>query len=482
MSRVAMNQVAAAADRSLRSEGSPRLDASALRDLRRAFRGELLEPGHPGYDEHRRVWNGSIDRYPALIARCAAVGDVVDALRYARRSSLPIAVRGGGHSFPGLSVVDDGVVIDLRLMRDITVDADARIASVGAGALIGELDGQTQKFGLAVPAGFVSHTGVAGLALGGGIGWLQRKYGLTIDQFESVDVVTAGGELVTASGRENADLFWGLRGGGGNFGIATRFRLRAQRVGPTVLSGPIFWPLEQAPRLLAFYRQWIADVPDDLTTIVFFRRAPDLPFVPRHLVGRLVVGVASCFAGPVEDGARVLGPLKAFGPPALDLCQPKPFVTHQQTFDQAYRHGCWYYIKACDIAELTDGVIDTAIEHAWRISSPITSVALWQMGGAVARVGEADTAFGGRRAAFTFNINGNSASAEGFDEEREWARALWEALAPWHTSVYVNFLMDDGQSRLAEAYGGSKLDRLKALKRTYDPENVFRGNQNIAPS
>jgi hypothetical protein len=458
-----------------------RLDDDALRNLARSFRGELIRPEDPVYDEQRRVWNGAIDRYPALIARCAGVGDVIETLRFARRSELPIAVRGGGHSFPGLSVVDDGVVIDLGLMNGVRIDPTARIASVQGGVLIGALDRETQSVGLAVPAGFVSHTGVAGLALGGGIGWLHRRYGLTIDQFESVDVVTADGELRTASERQHRDLFWGLRGGGGNFGVATEFRLRAHPVGPQVLAGPIFWPLEQAPRVLSFYRDWIATSPDGLTTIVIFRRAPDLPFVPRDLVGRLVVAVVCCFAGAIDDGERVLAPLKAVGPPALDMCIPKPFITHQQTFDRAYRHGCWYYIKACDVAELSDGVIETALEFAWRISSPITSAALWQMGGAVARVGDDETAFGGRRAAFTFNINGNSETAEGFDEQRDWARAFWTALSPWHTSVYVNFLMDDGRERIAEAYGGSTLDRLKALKRAYDPENVFRGNQNIGP-
>jgi hypothetical protein len=478
MARLTLNHADAAANHSRRAGH----DVVALRALRRSFRGQLVQPDDPSYELHRRVWNGSIDRYPALIARCTGVSDVIEALRFAQRSDLPIAVRSGGHSFSGLSVVDRGVVLDLRLMNDIQVDAAARIASVGAGALIGELDAETQKSRLAVPAGFVSHTGVAGLALGGGIGWLHRKYGLTIDQFESVEVVTAEGELVTANERENADLFWALRGGGGNFGIAARFRFRAHRVGPDVVSGPIFWPLEQAPRVLEFYREWIADAPDELTTIVFFRRAPNLPFVPDNLVGRLVVGVASCFAGSIEDGARALAPLKAFGPPALDLCVPKRFVDHQQTFDQAYRHGCWYYIKACDVASLTDGIVDTAIDHAWRITSPITSVALWQMGGAVSRVGENETPFGGRGAAFTFNINGNSETADGFDEQRAWARGLWQALGPWHTSVYVNFLMDDGDQRIAEAYGESKLDRLRAVKQKWDPANVFRGNQNIRPA
>ena len=457
------------------------LNETALTNLRGSFAGELVRPEDSSYAEHRRVWNGAIDRHPALIARCARVADVVAALRFAREQDLPVAVRGGGHSFPGLSVIDDGVVIDLGLMKGIRVDPETRVASVQAGVLIGELDQETQRVGLAVPAGFVSHTGVAGLALGGGIGWLHRKHGLTIDQFESVDVVTAAGAQLTASATENVDLFWGLRGGGGNFGIATEFRFRAHPVGPEVMAGPIFWPIDQASRVLSFYREWIADAPDDLMTIVIFRQAPDLPFVPRELVGRLIVGVACCYAGSIQDGDRVLAPLKAFGPPALDMCVPKSFINHQQTFDRSFRHGCWYYIKACDVAELSDGVIDTSIEHASRISSAITSVALWQMGGAVARVGEDDTPFGGRVAGYTFNINGNSETSDGFDEQREWARAFWKALMPWHTSVYVNFLMDDSQHRIAQAYGGSKLDRLKAVKRTYDPENVFRGNQNIRP-
>lgn len=461
--------------------GGGALDEIAFRRLAASFRGALIRNEDPEYDDLRRVWNGAIDRYPALIARCAGVTDVIEALRFARRSGLPIAVRGGGHSFPGLSVVDDGVVIDLGSMREVRVDPNARIASVQAGALISDLDHQAQRVGLAVPAGFVSHTGVAGLALGGGIGWLHRKYGLTIDQFESVDVVTADGDRVTARTDENADLFWGLRGGGGNFGVATEFRLRAHPVGPEVVAGPIFWPLEDAPRVLTFFREWICDAPDELTTIVLFRQAPDLPFVPRELVGRLVIGVVCCYAGPVEQGERTLAPLKAFGPPALDLCRPKPFVDHQQAFDRAYRHGCWYYIKACDVAELNDGVIDIVIDFAWRISSPITSVALWQMGGAVARVDEDATAFGSRSAAYTFNINGNSETADGFDEQRDWARAFWAALAPWHTSVYVNFLMDDGAERLGQAYGAARLARLRALKRRYDPHNVFRGNQNITP-
>jgi FAD/FMN-containing dehydrogenase len=458
-----------------------RLDPRAVEEFGTALRGELIDPQHPGYDEHRRVWNGSIDRRPALIARCADAADVGAAVRFARAHGLLVAVRGGGHSFPGHSACDGGLVIDVSAMKGVRVDPEARTARVRAGALLGELDGATQEFGLAVPAGIVTHTGVAGLTLGGGIGWIMRKYGLTIDNLLSVEMVTADGEPVTASATRDPDLFWGVRGGGGNFGVVTEFEFRLHPLGPEVVAGPVFWPMERAPEVLRFYRDWIAGCPDELMTIVVQRRAPDLPVVPRELVGRHVVGVAACYAGPVEDGERVLRPLKAFGAPVLDLCVPKPYVAHQSMFDPSFPHGWWYYFRACDVAGLSDEVIDVVAEHGSRIVSPVTSVALWQMGGAVARVDESATAFHGRTAGFTFNINGNSTGPDGFDAEREWARAYWSALAPHHRGVYVNFLMDEGEERVRQAYGAAKYDRLKAVKRTYDPDNVFRLNQNIAP-
>jgi FAD/FMN-containing dehydrogenase len=456
-------------------------DERALNELNGSFRGEVVRPGDATYDEHREVWNGSIDRHPALIARCAGVTDVIAALRFARQAELEIAVRGGGHSFPGHSVCDGGIVIDLRPMNGIRVDPEARTAKVQAGALWGELDRETQAFGLATTGGFVSHTGVAGLTLGGGIGWLHRKHGLTIDQLLSVELITAGGELVKASQTENPDLFWGVRGGGGNFGIVSEFEFRLHPVGPTVLAGPVFWPMEEAPALLRFYREWIAEAPDELTTIPILRRAPAVESVPAELHGKLVVAIACCYAGDLEEGEEFLRPLKEFGKPALDVCAPKPYVTHQTTFDAAYERGRWYYLRACDIAELTDEVIDVAVEHGSRIVSPITTVAIWQMGGAVARVDDSETAFNGRDAAFTFNINGNSLSAEGSEAEREWARAFWSALEPHHTSVYVNFLMEEGQDRVRQAYGADRYERLKDLKRRYDPDNLFRRNQNIPP-
>jgi FAD binding domain/Berberine and berberine like len=458
-----------------------RVDESGLGELSASFKGELVGPGDATYDEHRKVWNGSIDRLPALIARCGAVADVLAAVKFARSSGLPVAVRGGGHSYPGHSVCDGGIAIDLRPMKGIRVDPEGRTASVQAGVLWGELDRETQTFGLATTGGFVSHTGVAGLTLGGGIGWLHRKYGLTIDQLLSVDLVSAEGELAKASERENPDLFWGVRGGGGNFGIVTDFEFRLHPVGPTVLAGPIYWPIEQAPALLRFYREWSATTPDELTTMVVQRKAPPLPYVPRELHGRLVIAVVCCYTGAIDDGERVLGPLKAFGSPVLDLSEPKPYVAHQSMFDASFPHGWWYYFRACDVGELSDDVIDVMVEHARRIVSPISTVAFFQMGGAVSRVDDSDTAFNGRNAAFTININGNSETAERFENERDWARALWSALEPYQTSVYVNFLMEEGRERIRQAYGAEKYERLKALKRTYDPTNFFRLNQNIPP-
>ena len=462
--------------------GEIEFDASALSELERSFRGRIIRRGEPGYDEARRIWNGSISRFPALIACCTGVADVVAALRVARDAGVAVAVRSGGHSFPGLSLCDGGIVIDLGAMKGIRVDPEAATVRAQAGVRLGELDRETQTFGLAVPAGIVTHTGLAGLTLGGGIGWLMRKYGLTIDQLLSVDLITAEGDFVKASESENADLFWGVRGGGGNFGIVTDFEFRLNPVGPIVLSGPVVWAMEDSPSVLRFYREWISAAPDELTTIVIHRKLPSLPTVPAELHGRRVVMIVCCYVGPVEDGEEVVRPLKEHAPPLLDLCAPKPFVVHQAMFDASFPEGWWYYMRSCDVAELTDEVIDITVEHALQIKSPRTTFPIFHRGGAVARVGENETAFTGRSAGHTLNITGITATSEGFEEERRWSRDLWLALKPYHTSVYVNFLMDEGEQRIRQAYGADKYDRLKALKSRYDPHNFFRLNQNIPPN
>jgi FAD/FMN-containing dehydrogenase len=453
----------------------------ALEALPGSFRGELIRPGDPTYDEQRKVWNGSIDRRPGLIAPCTGVADVISAVRFARDHEQLVAVRSGRHSYPGLGVCDGGMVIDLGQMKGIRVDPEARTARAQAGVLLGDLDREAQAFGLAVPAGIVTHTGLAGLTLGGGIGWLERKYGLTIDQLLSIDVVTAEGEFVRASQEENADLFWGVRGGGGNFGIVTEFEFRLNPVGPTVLAGPIVWAMEDSPKVLRFYREWIKEVPDELTTIVTHRRVLPVPTIPEELHGKHVVVVGTCYAGPVEDGETVLQPLREFGSPLLDGCSPMPFTQHQAMLDPSFPHGWWYYIRSCNLAELTDEVIDILVEHGLRIASPVTVFSIFHLGGAVARVGENETAFGGRDAGHTLNVVGITTTGEGFEQEREWTRGLWTALQSHHQNVYVNFLMEEGEDRIREAYGGAKYERLKALKRKYDPNNWFRLNQNILP-
>ena len=456
-------------------EQAPPLDAPLLR-------GELLCNGDAGYDQHRRVWNGSIDRYPASIARCLGVADVVAALHWGRAHGLPVAVRSGGHSFPGLSVADGALVIDVAAMKGIRVDPGRRTVRVQAGVLLGELDRETQAFGLAVPAGIVTHTGVAGLTLGGGIGWIMRKHGLSIDQLVSVDVVTASGDLVRASTEENPDLFWGVRGAWANFGVVTEFEFRCVPLATTVLAGPLLWPIARSGDVLRFYREWVAEAPDELMTILVHRKAPPLPFVPEDLRGTPVVMVVCCWIGDMEEGERFLRPLRQFGSPVVDLCTPKPFLDHQAMFDPSFPPGRWYYFKSCDVAELSDDVIDVTVDHASRISSPLTAFPIWQMGGAVSRVGNDETAFNGRSAGFTYNIGACTESATGFDEERQWVRDFWSALTPWHDGVYVNFLGSEGVDRVRQAYGDDKFAKLQALKDKYDPENVFRSNQNIPPS
>jgi FAD/FMN-containing dehydrogenase len=458
------------------------LEDAAVAELSGAFRGQVLGRDDPDYDVHRKIWNGSIDRRPGLIARCAGVADVMSAVKFGRKHGLLVAVRSGGHSFPGLCVADDALMIDLSPMRGVRVDPEARTARVQAGVLLGELDKETQAFGLAVPSGIVTHTGVAGLTLGGGIGWLQRKFGLSIDCLRSVDVITAEGELVKASADQNEDLFWGLRGGGGNFGIVTEFEFDCVPLGTQVLAGPIFWPMEKSGEVLRFYRGWVADAPDELMTIVVHRKAPPLPFVPQELHGKPVVMVIVCWAGDVEKGERFIKPLREFGSPAADVCTVKPFLVHQSMFDPSFVPGRWYYFKSFDVAELNDDIIDITQERSLQMKSPLSAYPIWQMGGAIGKVDDGETAFGGRQAGFTYNIGCCTETSEGFEEERQWVRDFWSALEPWHQWVYVNFLDDASEDRVREAYGAEKWDRLKALKRKWDPDNFFRVNQNISPN
>jgi FAD/FMN-containing dehydrogenase len=457
--------------------------ATDLERLRDSIHGLVIGPDHEGYDEARSIWNGAIDRRPACIARCTGVADVVAAVRFARERELPVAVRSGGHGVGGHAICDGGLVIDLSPMQGIRVDPAGRTARAEAGVLWGELDRETQLHGLATVGGIVTHTGIAGLTLGGGIGWLMRKHGATVDNLVSVDLVTAEGELLTASEDQNPDLFWGLRGGGGNFGIVTSFEYRLHPVGPIVLAGPIFHRLEDAREVLRFYREFIAAAPDELTTIFDLSVAPPLPFLPEDVHGNPIVMVGACYAGAPEDGIEAVRPLKEFGTPIVDLLEPKPYTALQSMFDPLVPHGWHRYWKSVELPPLTDDAIDTLVEHAFAVTSPKSYCIVFQLGGALARVGEDETAFSQRDAAHNVNINAVWTEDDVAGERHvAWARDFYSAMQPHaRERVYVNFLGDEGAHRVRQAYGVRQYERLAKLKRRYDPTNFFRLNQNIEP-
>jgi FAD/FMN-containing dehydrogenase len=458
------------------------LDDAAITGLSRHFRGALTRPGDPAYDAQRRIWNGAIDRRPALIARCTGAADVRAAVGFAREREFVVAVRGGGHNVAGTAVCDGGIVIDLSPMKGTWVDPRARVARAQPGLLWGEFDHETQPFGLATPGGIVSHTGIAGLTLGGGLGWLMRRHGLTSDNLLSADVVTADGALVRASAEENADLFWGLRGGGGNFGIVTSFEYRLHAVGPTVLAGVILHPAARAREVLSFYRDYIASAPDELMTIVVLRMAPPAPFLPEEVHGQPVVIIAVCWAGPVEEGVRAVAPLRRFGEPLADLIRPTPYASHQALLDPSVPHGLGYYWKSEYLRPLSDALIDTLVAHAWRVPTPESYAAVFHMGGAVGREDPDGSAFEDRRATHAMTIDGVWSGPAASGACIAWARGFWEAVRPHSTGrVYMNFLGEEGEDRVRAAYGTTKYERLRGLKRKYDPTNFFRMNQNIVP-
>ena len=457
------------------------VDEASVDALRTDLRGPLLRQGAEGYDAARAIWNGMIDKRPGLIARCTGVADVMASVRFAREHDLLVAIKGGGHSVAGTALCDDGLVIDLSGMRGVHVDPVGRTARVQPGATLGDVDHETQAFGLAVPAGIVTTTGVAGLTLGGGFGWLSPKLGLTCDNLISADVVTADGELVTASEDENTDLFWGIRGGGGNFGVVTSFNYNVHPVGPTVLAGVVVHPMADAERLLKYHRDWVAAAPPELCTIFALRWAPPVPFLPPELHGKPIAAFFVCYQGPIDEGERVLSDLRSFGDPLADVVTPKPFMAHQSMLDAVQPPGRNYYWKSEDLPELTDGAIDVIVEHCNAITSPHTIVPLFQLGGAVADVDENATAYSHRKAAYAVNCN---ASWENGDPAPhvEWARDFSRALEPHSMGVYVNFLGDEGEERARAAYGPEKYARLVELKDRFDPTNFFRVNQNIKPS
>jgi hypothetical protein len=447
-------------------------DDPELAVLSTAFRGELLREGDEGYEEARQVWNGTVDKRPALIARCGGVADVIDAVRFARTRGLRLSARGGGHHVAGGAVIDGGLLIDLSLMRSVHVDARSGTARAEGGARLGDLDRETQAFGLAVPAGLVSDTGIAGLTLAGGIGWLRRKYGLTSDNLVSVEIVTADGEFRRASETENTDLFWALRGGGWNLGVVTAFEYRAYPLGPEVMFTFVFYPAGQARQVLRMYRDYAATAPDEVSSMAVCGTIPAEPTFPQETHGEPFVALGGLYAGSVEEGKRALGPLQEFATPLVDLSGPTPYLEVQTIFDEDYPTGRRYYWKSAYLRDLGDDAIDAVIEHAARRPSPLTTLDIWHLGGAISRVGKEDTPVDHRDAPYLLGIESNWDDPGRDQENMAWTREVAQGMTPFATAgSYLNFEDVDGDA-VAAAYG-SNYARLVEIKSKYDPDNLF---------
>jgi FAD binding domain/Berberine and berberine like len=462
-----------------------RVHESDVRTFADAFNGRVITDRDQDYDGARSIWNGAIDRRPEVIARCASPEDVAAAIGFARGQGLEISVRGGGHAFSGSALCDGGLTIDLGAMKRIAVDPAARRATVGGGASWAELDAATQAHGLAAPGGTISHTGVGGLTLGGGFGWLTPRHGLSIDNLASAQVVTAAGDVVRASPGENPDLFWAIRGGGGNFGVVTSFEYDLHEVGPVVQLGLFFWDVERGGEALRFGRDLVRSLPDDMGTMTVGMSAPPAPFVPEqhHFTPGFALVVVGW--GTPEEHERAIRPIRDSMPPLFELVTPIPYANLQQMLDESAPWGILAYEKALYLDDLSDAVIDAFTDFLPRRSSPMTICPVFRMGGAFARVGDDDTAFGGRRSAgYAFNMSAVAPTPELLEADRAWVRSFWEALSPHATGAgsYVNFMSEYDEDRVRTTYGPAKYDRLARLKAEYDPHNVFHLNPNIKPA
>jgi FAD/FMN-containing dehydrogenase len=457
------------------------VSAAAIEALAAQQRGRVLDASDPSYDAARAIWNGMIDRRPALIVQCASAADVVNAVRFARDRKLLVAVRGGGHNIAGNAVCDGGLMIDLSPMKSVRVDAPAKRAWVEPGASLADVDKATQAYGLALPTGINSTTGIAGLTLGGGFGWITRKCGLTIDNLLSADVVTANGEMVRASATEHPDLFWALRGGGGNFGIVTSFEFKLHELGPQVLSGLVVHPFADAESVLKQYRDALETAPDELTCWVVMRQAPPLPFLPAEWHGQEVVVLAMCYCGDLEQGERATAKLRAIGKPIADVVSPHAFTAWQQAFDPLLTPGARNYWKSHDFTELSDAAIMALIGAIRELPGPECEIFVGHVGGAAGRVAADATAFPQRNSHFVMNVHARWREPESDGACIAWARKVFEATKPYSAgTAYINFMPEDEGDRIEAAYGGN-YRRLAEVKRRYDPDNLFRMNQNVRP-
>jgi FAD/FMN-containing dehydrogenase len=458
------------------------IPSEAMDALRGQVRGPLCLPGQPGYEQARSIWNGMIDRRPAAIVRAAGAADVIRTVGFARKHRLMLAVRGGGHNIAGNAVCEGGLMLDLSLMKSVHIDPAGRRARVEPGVTLGEFDREAQAFGLATPLGINSTTGVAGLTLGGGFGWLSRKLGLTIDNLLSADVVLASGEFVHANDKENPDLFWAVRGGGGNFGVVTSFEFRLHPVGPEVLSGLIVHPFSKAKELFDGYRRVVKSAPEELTVWVVLRKAPPLPFLPPEVHGTEVLVFALCYNGDMEKGRKAVAPLQALGKPIADVVGPHPFAGWQTAFDPLLAPGARNYWKSHDFTELGDATIQVVLDYAGRLPSPDCEIFIGHLGGAINKVPVSATAYPHRDIDFVMNVHTRWNDAAQDQKCIAWARELYDAAAPHATGgVYVNFMPEDEAQRVRTGAYGPNFERLAKLKTKYDPNNLFRLNQNIRP-
>jgi FAD/FMN-containing dehydrogenase len=459
------------------------LPTTTIDTIRAALRGDLLSPDSPGYDEARRVWNAMIDRRPALIARCSGTADVVTAVNFARDNGLLLSVRCGGHNIAGQAICEDGLVIDLSRMKGVWVDPENRLARAQAGCKLGDVDRETQLHGLAALMGFVSTTGAAGVTVGGGFGYLSRKHGWTCDNLRSVEVVTADGVVRTASAKENPDLFWALRGGGGNFGIVTSFEYELHPVGPEIFSGAIAWRGEDAADVLEFFRKFAAGAPRELTCVAGLRLAPPAPWLPKEIHGKSIALVIVCHSGSVEQAEKDLAPLKAFGKPLGDVITRRPYVQQQMLLDATQPEGRRYYWKSDYLAEFDAASVPVLLEHADKIASPHSAILMFQLEGALNELPEDHCPAGARDTKWVLNVAGSWERAEDDQKNIDWARDCWSAMRPFSTkTAYVNFMTEEeGEDRIHEAYGANH-DRLRELKKKWDPRNLFRHNKNIPPA
>lgn len=451
-------------------------------EFKTQFPGAALLPGDAGYDQARQIWNAMIDRRPALVVRCSSPDDVVRAVNFGRKHNLLVSIKGGGHNIAGNAVADNGLLIDLSPMKDVRVDPKARRANIGPGCTLADVDAATEAHGLATPLGINSTTGVAGLTLGGGFGWLSRKYGMTVDNLLSADVVTADGRRVRASEKENNDLFWGLRGGGGNFGIVTNFEFQLHPVGPEVLTGLIVYPFDQAKSVLNQFAGFTKTMPDALNVWAVVRKAPPLPFLPEDVHWREVVVLALCYAGNPTEGENHIKPLRGFGMAHGEFVGVQPYTAWQQAFDPLLTPGARNYWKSHNFAQLSDGAIETVIDYAGRLPTPQCEIFVGTIGGQTGRVKPEAMAYSSRDANYVLNVHGRWETPADDDRVIAWAREFFAKSQPFASGgAYINFLTQDEAGRVAFAYGPT-YDRLVALKKKYDPTNFFRMNQNIKPS